>query len=296
MKNGIIFGVVAYLLWGLLPLYWKVFDSMGAWEILSQRILWSFISMGMILYGVKRWKDLREVLSEPKSRLGIILASAAITVNWMIYIWAVNADHVVETSLGYYMNPLINILFAVVFLKERLRSLQWIAIGVAALGVILMTIQLGHFPWISIALAISFSCYGLTKKLVKIDSLIGLSGETLVSLPFAMAYLVFIHQQGTDTFLHQPLWVMILMILSGIATAVPLLLFSEATKRISFALVGFIQYLSPTTTLILAIYVFRESFTRAEFMNFSLIWLSLIIYTWGSLSPKQKESSVEETA
>lgn len=291
MNKGIVYAVAAYLLWGLLPLYWKLFQSMAAWEILAHRIIWSFVFVAALLTVGRRWNELKAAVSQRKQKLGILFCSVLISSNWLIFIWAVNAGHVMETSLGYYINPLINVLFGVFLLKEKLQVGHWISIGLAAIGVAIITIQFGQVPWIAISLALSFSLYGLGKKMITIDSMLGLAWETILVSPLALIYLAFVQVNGTSTAFELPWYSIISLLLSGVATALPLYWFAQATKTLRFTTVGFIQYLAPSTSLLLAIFVFHEKFTVPYFIAFAFIWCSLVVFTYSSFKRKQPVSS-----
>ncbi|WP_276356100.1 EamA family transporter RarD [Cohnella caldifontis] len=282
MKQGIVYAALSYLAWGLLPLYWRLFQNMPAWEVLAHRVVWAFAFVALPVTAGKQWNRLKKVVADRRSKIAVALCSVFISANWLIYIWAVNHDQVVETSLGYYMNPLISILVAVAFLKERLSALQWIAIGLAGTGVLVMTVELGRLPWVSLALAVSFSLYGLAKKAVKVDALLGLTWETMIVLPLSIVYLLFLQTQGTGTFTQLPVSKMLILLLAGPATALPLFWFAKATSLLPLSLVGFIQYLSPTTSLLLAIFVFHEPFQTSQLASFALIWLALVVYSAAS--------------
>jgi chloramphenicol-sensitive protein RarD len=296
MKQGIIYAVFSYLAWGLLPLYWRLFTAMPAWEVLAHRIVWSFVFVAILVVFAKQWKKLKSVVSSRRSKIAVFLCSIFISVNWFIFIWAVNNNHVIETSLGYYMNPLISILLAVIFLKERLSTGQWLSIFLAGVGVLIMAVQYGQIPWVSIALAVSFSLYGLGKKTAKLDVLLGLTWETIIALPVSIAYLLFIQVQGTNTFSALPALTIILLLLSGPATALPLFWFAKATKMLPLSLVGFIQYIAPTTSLLLAIFIFHEPFTQVQLVSFSFIWLALIVYTFVTLGKSRANKRLAEAA
>ncbi|MGD8189623.1 EamA family transporter RarD [Brevibacillus ginsengisoli] len=287
MKKGVLYAVAAYLLWGLLPLYWKLFQTMPAWEILAHRILWSFVFVGALLTINKRWSQLKQAVSERKQKLAILCCSLLISSNWLIFIWAVNAGHVIETSLGYYINPLLNVLFGVFLLKEKLQIGKWISIGFAAIGVAIITFQYGQVPWIAISLALSFSLYGLAKKMIKIDSMLGLAWETILVSPLALLYLMFVQVKGEATAFTLPWYSILLLLLSGAATALPLYWFAQATKILPFTTVGFIQYLAPSTSLLLAIFIFHEKFTTPDLIAFGFIWCSLFVFTFSSMRQKQ---------
>ncbi|NHN33418.1 EamA family transporter RarD [Paenibacillus agricola] len=294
MKQGIIYAVFSYLTWGLLPLYWRIFTAMPAWEILAHRIVWSFVFVAILVTFAKQWKQLKGVVANRRSRIAVVLCSLLISLNWLLFIWAVNNHQVLETSLGYYMNPLISVLLAVVFLKERLSPGQWFSILLAGSGVLIMAIQYGHIPWIAIALAVSFALYGLAKKAAKLDILLGLTWETIVVLPISLGYLLYIQAQGTSTFTDLSGTSVVLLMLSGVATALPLFWFAKATKLLPLSLVGFIQYIAPTTSLLLAIFLFNEPFTQWQLISFSLIWLSLIVYTLASFKKSNANRRLAE--
>lgn len=294
MNQGVVYAILAYFLWGLLPLYWKFFKDVSAWEILAHRILWSFVFVGAILLITRRLRQLKESFTDSRKKAAILLSSLLISLNWLTYIWAVNNDRVMETSLGYYMNPLISVLFGVLFLKEKLNPGQWAAIALAAIGVSILTFQYGEIPWVAILLALSFALYGLAKKVINADSMVGLAGETIVVFPISLLYLVFLHVNGTDAVPSLSGWMLLLLTLSGVATALPLYWFAQATKKLTLTTVGFIQYLSPTTSLLLAIFVFKESFTAVHFISFAFIWSALAVFTAASWRKRQMAARVEK--
>ncbi|MFD1775376.1 EamA family transporter RarD [Paenibacillus rhizophilus] len=280
MKKGIIYAVLSYLTWGFLPLYWRLFTAMPAWEILAHRIVWSFVFVAVLITVSKQWQQLKSVVASRRGLTAVVLCSILISSNWFLFIWAVNNNHVIETSLGYYMNPLISVLFAVVFLKERLSPGQWLSIVLAGIGVLIMAVQYGQIPWVAISLAISFALYGLAKKIAKLDVLLGLTGETIAALPAALAYMIYIQSHGTGIFTSLPPFSIVLLLLSGAATAMPLFWFAKSMQLLPLSLVGFIQYIAPTTSLLLAIFLFNEPFSQKELISFSFIWIALIIYSF----------------
>lgn len=296
MNAGFMYAVLAYLVWGLLPLYWNLFHSASAWEILAHRVVWSFAFVALLCIIGRRWKEALAALADRKKLAVIGAGSLLISTNWVLFIWAVNNGHVIDTSLGYYINPLINVALGIAFLKERPGIGQWLAIGIALIGVVVMAAQLGSVPWISLALAASFGLYGLTKKAFSLDPMIALIGETAVVLPLALLYLLFIHSTGTATAGSLPAPRLLALLLAGVATATPLFWFAQAAKRLSLSTVGFIQYIGPTLTLLLGIVFFKESFTGAHMISFSLIWLALIIYTWTSLRKGKRTLPAANTA
>lgn len=283
MKRGILYAVIAYLAWGLLPLYWNLFQSMGALEILAHRIVWSFVFVAVILTISRRWRQLRSSLPDIKSKIAMLVCSLTISANWLIFIWAVTNGKVMETSLGYYMNPLISVFFGVLFLKESLSKGQWTALGLAGVGVLYLTFQYGVFPWVALSLALTFALYGLAKKMLRMDGIIGVTLETLLVTPIALLYLGMLQTQGTDVAWSMDGWKIVLLTLSGAATALPLMWFAEATKTLPLSTIGFIQYLSPTMSLITAVFLFGEPFTVTHLISFTCIWSALVVFTVSSM-------------
>ncbi|EJL42319.1 transporter [Brevibacillus agri] len=286
MKQGILYAFAAYFAWGMLPLYWKLFQSMGAWEILAHRIVWSVLFVAIIIQVTKRWRAMWGSVSGGKIAAALAICSLLISANWLIYIWAVNNNQVMQTSLGYYMNPLFTVLLGVIFLKEKMHAGQWVALILAACGVLFITVQYGEFPWIALSLALTFAFYGLAKKVVKMEAMIGLAWETLFVAPIALGYLIMLQANGTETVTTLAWWQMLLLALAGVATAMPLYWFAQAAKRLPLSIVGFIQYVSPTITLLTAVFLFGEPFTTTHLISFSCIWSALVIFTVSSMRKK----------
>jgi chloramphenicol-sensitive protein RarD len=282
-QTGAIQAAFSYVLWGLLPIYWKFIEQVNAKEILANRIFWSFIFMLFILFFTKKWglfiQTLRGFAKNKKQMLALVLASLLISVNWYTYIWAVNNGHMVEASLGYYINPLVSILLGMIVLKEKLSAAQYASFGLAAIGVLIISIAHGQIPWIALALALSFGLYGLAKKLINVDSSVGLTLETMAVTPIAAIYMIVLFVTGTNSFLHASLRTDLLLIGAGIATAVPLLYFAKGAQKIPLSLLGFIQYISPTITLILGIFVYGEHFSKVQLISFIFIWSALTIFS-----------------
>ncbi|GGB35345.1 EamA family transporter RarD [Virgibacillus dakarensis] len=280
-KLGIIYTAFAYLLWGFLPIYWKLVDNVPAGVILAHRIVWSFVFMIAVILSVRKWpgfiQECKAIFKDKKKLFGITTASIVISINWLTYIWAVNNGHVIQASLGYYINPLISILLGIIILKERLTRRQLLSFLVAAIGVINLAVSYGVFPWISLLLAISFGLYGLLKKTVDIGAMFGLAIETMIVTPIALIYLIAIpnHVLTMDSLFTST---SLLLIGAGVATAVPLLLFASGAKQIPLSMVGFLQYIAPTIMLLLGVFLYHETFSRAHLVSFSLIWIALIIY------------------
>ena len=279
-RKGIIYTILSYAMWGILPLFWKALKQIEAGEILASRMLWSFVFLALILLIIGGVKDLKRVFSNVKTILGVFLGSLLITTNWFTYIWAVNSNHVIETSLGYYINPLLTVLLGVIVLKERIDRWQILSLLIALSGVIVITVQYGKVPWIALLLAISFGLYGLVKKLSSLPSILGLTMETMMIAPLALGYLVYKQVEGTSSLISVPVSVLILVVLTGAVTSIPLLLFAQGAKTVPLSTIGFIQYLSPSIALVLGIFLFKENFTSLDLISFGLIWLALGIYSF----------------
>ncbi|MDK2823984.1 MAG: chloramphenicol-sensitive protein RarD [Clostridia bacterium] len=286
---GIIYGILAYSAWGILPLYWKLLSAIPAHEILAHRIFWSFIFVGGLMFFSGSWQPIRDVFKSRSNIILIFLCAVIISVNWGIYIWAVNSKQVVEASMGYYINPLVVFLFSVTILKEQLNTWQIISIILAAIGVIIITVQYGKVPWIALGLALTFALYGLLKKILKVDSLVGLAIETTIIAPVALAYILYRQSQGTGAVGVVSLVTTLILFASGIATATPLLWFAKAAQRIKFSTIGFLQYIAPTITLFLGVVIFKEQFTTIHLLSFSFIWAALIIYSLSNVGFLRKK-------
>lgn len=274
---GIWYATGAFVLWGILPLYWKALDSLSAIDILAHRILWSFVFVIIVLAGYGRLAELKCVVANKRNWLVAFIGSILISANWYIYIWAVNANHVVEASLGYYINPLIVVILGVVVLKEKLNFWQVVSLILATIGVVITTVHYGKIPWVAISLALTFGLYGLVKKLGGIESIISLGMETLLATPAALFYLMR-HTDGFGLGDFSPT-VIIMLICSGIVTSIPLIWFARGAKLAPLSTIGFIQYLSPTISLILGILIFKEPFSHSDMISFGFIWTALIIYS-----------------
>ncbi|MCC5801694.1 MULTISPECIES: EamA family transporter RarD [Rossellomorea] len=282
-QAGILYTAFSYLLWGILPIYWKWVNHVSADEILANRIFWSFWFMLLFLFVSKRWKEftnyLKTSLTKKKQLFALLLASLLISTNWFIYIWAVNTNQMVEASLGYYINPLVSVLLGVFILKESLSKAQVISFGLAAIGVLILTLSYGEFPWIAIGLAFSFGLYGLAKKLIQVESSIGLTLETMTIAPISLIYLGYMWQEGTLSLFHVSVGTDLLLMGAGAATAIPLLFFSKGAQQIPLYMVGFLQYIAPTITLILGIFMYHEEFSVTHLVSFMFIWLALTVFT-----------------
>jgi chloramphenicol-sensitive protein RarD len=274
-KLGLVFGISAYGLWGLFPLYWPLLKPADALEIVSHRAVWTLVFCIVILGLTKALKSAVVTLKRPRVALKLFAASFLISINWLVYIWATNSGHVVEAALGYYITPLIIIAFGVLLLKEKIRPLQWVAVVIASFGVLILTIDYGRLPWIALVLGTSWASYGLIKKQLGLGALEGLAIETGISfIPYA-GYLLYLGNQGTGQFGHSPS-LSILLISAGAITAIPLLLFNGATARLPFSTIGLLQYITPTFQFSIGVWVLHEDMPAARWAGFLIIWIALI--------------------
>lgn len=297
-RKGILYGAVAYMMWGFLPLYWKLVQNVSADEILAHRFVWSFVFMIIVLGLGKRWKEfgkeVKILLKHPKSLMMLIIVALLISINWFLYIWAVNHGHIIETSLGYYMNPLVSILLGLIVMKEKLNFWQFVSVGLATVGVLFLTVQLESFPWIAITLALSFGVYGLAKKMTNYEATVGLTMETMVITPLALMYLIYLAFSGNMSFGTGDISLTLLLMGGGAMTALPLLYFAKGAKLIPLTTLGFLQYVAPTISLCIGVFLYNEQFTKAHAIAFSFIWTAIIIFSFAKtkvmtrLQPKFK--------
>ena len=278
MKKGILYGIGAYALWGFFPIYWKFLHEVPALQVIGHRIGWSFIILVAFILLTKQWQDFRAVAFHPKTIATYAIAGILLSINWLVYVWGVNADFIVETSLGYFINPLLSVLLGVIFLRERLRLAQWIPVALAAIGVLYLTFVYGRLPWIALTLAFSFGIYGLVKKIAPLGSLYGLTLETAMVLPFALVYLLVMEVNGTGAFLHDGPTIDLLLAGAGIVTTIPLLMFASAAKQIPLTMVGILQYIAPTLQFLIGVFIYKEPFDHAHLIGFGIVWLALIIF------------------
>lgn len=278
-RAGVLLGLGAYLMWGLFPLYFRLLEAAGAVEIVLHRIVWSLLACAVMLTVVRAWGAVRAVTG--RQLLLLAAAAAVLSVNWGVFVWAVNSGQVVETSLGYFVNPLVSVLLGVALLGERLRRAQWAAVGVAAVAVGVLTYDYGRPPWIAIALAASFGCYGLLKNRVGrgVGALPGLALETAVLAPLAVAGLVWLGVRGQSTFTSEGPALTVLLMLSGVLTALPLLLFAGAARRVPLSTIGLLQYITPVMQLLLGVLVFGEPMPPLRLAGFALVWVALAVFT-----------------
>ena len=279
MNPGMLYAALAFLAWGLFPLYFKVFKSIPSQEILAHRMAWSLLFLGAVLLWRRQWTWLGAVARQPRVLAGFAASALLLSTNWGIYIWAVNHDRVVDASLGYFINPLVNMVLGFLLLKERMRPVQWAAAALAAAGVAWLTWLVGHPPWISLALGLTFGFYGLLRKTASLGALEGLSLETMLLFPFAAGYLLWLAQAGQSAFDDAGRLSQVLLALSGPITAIPLLMFAAAARRLSLSLLGLMQYIVPSMQLLLGVWLYHEPFGVSRLIGFALIWSGLALYS-----------------
>ena len=287
MNSGFLYALGAYVVWGILPIYWKWLQHVPAGQIIGHRIAWSFILLLTFIITTRQWQKFR---SELKRRVLIIysLAGCLLCVNWLVYVYGVNAGFIVETSLGYFINPLLSLVLGMVFLGERLRPAQWLPVGLATCGVVYLTITYGSQPWIALTLALTFGIYGLVKKIAPLGSLHGLTLETgFLFLP-ATIYLLFTDYSGQGAFGHDDLQTNMLLLGAGVVTIIPLLLFASAARRITLTMVGIMQYIAPSLQFLIGVFIYKEPFTRTKLIGFMMVWIALIIFWVEGVAARKK--------
>jgi chloramphenicol-sensitive protein RarD len=278
LNKGILYAFGAYFIWGLVPIYWKLLKHIPATQLIGHRIVWSFVLLAAILLVMRKWSELRRAVSSGRVILIYFAAAVLCGFNWFIYVWAVTSGYIVECSLGYFINPLLSVLLGVIFLRERLRLFQWIAIGLAAAGVIGLTLVYGRLPWIALGLAFTFGFYGLVKKTAPLNSLNGLTLETGILFVPGLFFLVYQDSIGRGAFSHAGLGPDLLMIGAGLVTTIPLLLFASAAQRIPLTLIGILHYITPTLQLLLGVLIYKEAFSVTQALGFGVVWMGLIIF------------------
>jgi len=279
MNRGILYAVGAYFLWGIFPIYWKLIHEVSALEIIAHRVVWAFLFVLLVVGIRKDWHWVRSAFHTPKILITFSLTGLLLFINWLVYVWAVNAGYIVDASLGYFINPLVNVVLGVLFLRERLRLWQWIPVGVAALGVLYLTVSYGALPWIGLTLAFTFGTYGLLKKTAQLSSIHGFTLETgFLFLP-AFIYLLVLEFKGQAAFPYGSESETILLMLTGVATGLPLLLFGTAARLVPLSTLGFIQYIAPTLQFLIGVLVYGEAFTPSRMIGFGMIWVALLIYS-----------------
>ena len=285
---GVIYAGAAFLIWGLGPIYWKALSAVPSLEIIVHRVVWASILLIIALVVGRLWNEFIGALKDRRVLLILFVTAYILAGNWLLYIWAVNNNYMLQGSLGYYINPLVNVVFGVIFLRERLRPAQITAVLLAGLGVVYLTFSYGEFPWIALVLASSFGLYGLIRKVAPVGPLVGLSIEVLLLLPPAVVYLVFLAAKGTSSFLHSGLSVDLLLVGTSVLTAAPLTFFTAGARRLNLSTVGLLQYLAPTLMFLLAVFRYQEPFSMAQVWTFIMIWIALIIYSTDSVNYYRK--------
>ncbi|UJF22474.1 EamA family transporter RarD [Shewanella sp. OMA3-2] len=290
-RKGVILSVCAYVIWGVAPLYFKLLIQVSPLEILMHRVIWSFVFMILLMQFIGGFGRLRLVLKQPKQVGVLIVTSILIAANWLIFIWAINNDHMLDASLGYFINPLFNVFLGMLFLRERLRKLQWLAVSLAFIGVLLQLISFGSIPLVSLALAATFGFYGLLRKKVNIDAKTGLLVETALLLPIALGYLLLTLDSSATSMLVNNLSLNLTLIAAGIVTTIPLLCFAGAAVRIPFSILGFFQYIGPCIMFMIAVKLFNEPFDMEKGLTFGFIWLALVVFVSDMFKQHQKRKN-----
>ncbi|MDP4290223.1 MAG: EamA family transporter RarD [Bacteroidota bacterium] len=289
--KGLLYAIFCYSAWGVFPLYWKLLIIVPSEQILAHRMIWSMVFLAITILMMRK-TSLVSYLRQPRIIGTLILTSILIGLNWGVYIYAVNHEHIVESSLGYYINPLLSVLLGLLFMKERLSKPQMVAVLFALAGLVWLTVDIGRIPWISLSLALTFSLYGFFRKKVNVESMPGLLIETMILAPFALWYLWHVDQNQTGVFLHHSHMTDFLLVLGGLITALPLFMFGMAATRIPLSTLGFVQYLSPTIQLMIGLFVYRETFSTAYFISFFLVWIGVVIYTYSLISAVRERKRI----
>ena len=293
-RQGILLAIGAYTMWGIAPIYFKSLSEVSPLEILSHRVVWSFFLLAFLLHLGRSWRNVRDTLTSKPKMTYLVATSLLVGANWLIFIWAVNANHMLDASLGYYINPLINVVLGMIFLGERLRKLQWFAVGLAAIGVLIQIVAFGSIPVVAIALAFSFGFYGLLRKKVSLEAQTGLFIETLVMLPAAAIYLLFIADSATSDLAANPMTLNLLLIAAGIVTTLPLLCFTGAATRLKLSTLGFFQYIGPSLMFLLAVLIYGEAFTTDKAITFAFIWGALVFFSFDGLRHNKKSKRTQQ--
>jgi len=291
MKKGVISGIGAYLIWGFFPIYLKALLVVPPLQIMLHRVVWAFVFVLLLVIIRRRWPGIKKSLHNPRVVMTYTMTALLLAVNWLVYIYGINSEQVVETSLGYFINPLLNVALGVIFLREYLRPMQWLPVGLAGLGVLYLTLQYGALPWIALTLAFSFGMYGLIKKIAPLGAVDSLFVETgIIFLP-ALIYLLFSENQGSGAFLNQGWLISLLLVFSGLVTALPLLLFGRAARLIPLSLLGILQYIAPTVQFLLGIFLYQEPFSATRLVGFIIIWIALGIFTLEGIHNRRKQAA-----
>lgn len=288
-RQGLLLGALAYLLWGLFPLYWPLLAPAGAVEILAHRMIWSLVIMAVVVVVAKRLPQLSAILRDRRVFGLLAVAAVAVTVNWGSYIWGVNHGRTVEASLGYFVNPLVTMLLGVIFLRERLRRMQWVAVGIAVVAVVVLGVDYGRLPWLALALAFSFGIYGLMKKKAGAGAFESLTVETALMTPFALLYVVWLAAHGTGHFTSDGAGHTLLFIGSGAVTSIPLVLFGAAATRVTMVTLGLVQYLAPIIQFAIGVFVQHEAMSPGRWIGFVIVWIALAVFTYEALGYRRTQ-------
>ena len=292
-RSGILLGAAAYLCWGFFPLYWPLLDPAGSLEILAHRVIWSLLFVLVLIAITRRWKTFRSIAKDRRMMVILICASIVISFNWGGFIYGVTNGHVIETSLGYFINPLVTVLLGVFILKETLRPVQWAAVAIGAIAVLVLAVDYGRPPWIALLLAFSFATYGFLKKKANLNTFDGLGMETLILAPVALAFLITLELRSDLTFGHAGVGNVLLLIGTGVVTAIPLLLFGAAATRLTLTTIGLLQYLGPILQFIFGLWIFDEDMSSARWVGFILVWLALVVFTADNLANRRRALKTE---
>ena len=291
-RQGVLLAIGAYTMWGIAPIYFKSIAEVSPLEILSHRVIWSFFLLAALLHFGRHWRSVRDIIKNKTKMMFLVSTAILVGANWLIFIWAVNSNHMLDASLGYYINPLINVLLGMVFLGERLRKLQWFAVVLAGCGVLVQLIVFGSVPVVAMALAMSFGFYGLLRKKVSVDAKTGLFIETLLLLPVAAVYLLFVADTPTSNMLTNPLTLNSLLIAAGVITTLPLLCFTGAATRLKLSTLGFFQYIGPSLMFLLAVLMYGEPFTMDKAITFVFIWGALVVFSFDGLRNNRRSRRI----
>lgn len=292
-RGGVILGAAAYLCWGFFPLYWPLLDPAGSLEILAHRVIWSLLFVLVLIAVTRRWKTFRKIAKDRRVLVILVCASIVISFNWGGFIYGVTNGHVIETSLGYFINPLVTVLLGVFILKETLRPVQWAAVAIGGIAVLVLAVDYGRPPWIALLLAFSFATYGFLKKKANLNTFEGLGMETLILAPVALSFLIVLEIRNDLTFGHAGVDNVLLLIGTGVVTAIPLLLFGAAATRLTLTTIGLLQYLGPILQFIFGLWIFDEDMSSARWVGFILVWLALVVFTADNLANRRRASKLE---
>jgi chloramphenicol-sensitive protein RarD len=287
-RQGVFFAIAAYTMWGVAPIYFKWLQEVPALEILSHRIIWSFVLVFILIMALRRGNRLKPVLQNKQQMARLTLATCLLGGNWFLFIWAINNNHILDASLGYYINPLLNVAIGMAFFAERMRKMQLVAIALAVVGVLIQVISFGSVPWVALALACSFAIYGAIRKRLPIDSITGLWLETLILTPAVLVYLVFFASSSAADMTQNTWQINTLLIAAGVVTTAPLLCFTAAAQRIRYSTLGFFQYIGPSLMFILAVWVYGEPLAADKLVTFAIIWVALALYSIDTLVHQQR--------